>query len=85
MRRKVDIAKEYGQQIARRMFQDFLDRPGLNLSWMNFRIGEYVEHQVGLNLWWKGRSEKLLKQCQNVATEAARETWLNLVKEHKTA
>lgn len=87
MHKKIDIAKEYGQSYARAMFKDFLDHPewrGKKFEWTGFSdsISRLAAGQVGLNLWWKGRSDKLLQKCQDVASAAARETWIELVKEH---
>lgn len=87
MRKKVDIAKDYGCSIARTLFYDFLNNPGYRgekFSWLG--IVDYVTHiastQVGLNLCWKNRSEKLLSACQEIASESARLCFLDLIKEH---
>lgn len=85
MRKKVDIAHDYGKQIAQKLFHEFKNNPdyqGSNFTWLGMadHVASIAATQTGLNLYSKNK--KLLHQCETVAQEAAKAHFLELIKEH---
>ena len=62
MKKKVDLAREYGAQIGESGFKDFYDHPEwrgerFTWTWLTGDVGKQASTQVFLNLCWPGRTK----------------------------